>query len=132
MSAVLDRVTLTVSDRESAQAAAVAEEDLAKAIPEELAGVLANVARVIARGGSVTVGTLPEEITTTTAASMLGISRPTLMKLIKNGSIPARKVGTHTRLKSADVIDFRSADRAERSAAFDELRRFEDEAGLAK
>lgn len=131
MAAVRDRVTLTVSEREAAQAAAIDEGDLIRAIPQELAGVLVEITRVVARGGTVTVGTMPEEVTTTTAATMLGVSRPTLMKLVKDGRLPAHKVGTHTRLKSADVVAFQSADRAERLAAFEELRRFEDEAGLA-
>jgi excisionase family DNA binding protein len=61
---------------------------------------------------------------------MLDISRPTLMKLIGEGEILAYKVGTHTRLKSSDVIVYQERLRAEQRAAFDDLRAFEDAEGM--
>src|SRR5215207_2174450 len=45
-------------------------------------------------------------------------SRPTLMKMIGDGGIPAHKVGTHTRLLSEDVIAAKKARRARERAAF--------------
>ena len=46
---------------------------------------------------------VPQELTTTVAAKRLGISRPTLMKLIREGKIPAHKVRSHMRLLTTDV-----------------------------
>lgn len=85
---------------------------------------------MVAAGGTVTIGSVPNEVTTTTAADMLDISRPTLMKLIRAGEIPAPKIGTHTRLKSSDVIGYRERKRGAQQAAFDDLRAFEDAEGL--
>ncbi|HZK04577.1 MAG TPA: helix-turn-helix domain-containing protein [Actinomycetaceae bacterium] len=73
-----------------------------------------------------TIGTLPKELTTTTAAGILGVSRPTLMKMIGRGEIPAHKVGTHSRLFSRDVLEFRRAQREDARKAFEELRELED------
>lgn len=73
-----------------------------------------------------TIGSLPRELTTTTAAAVLSISRPTLMTLIKNGTIPAHKAGSHTRLYAEDVLTARAARRARERAAFARLRDLDD------
>lgn len=91
-------------------------------MPHELSAIIGRVLEVMANGGTVVVGSLPEELTTTVAAAQLGISRPTLMKLIGGEQIPARKVGTHHRLKSADVLAFRQERLERQRTALDELR----------
>lgn len=50
---------------------------------------------------------MPEELTTSTAAKLLNISRPTLMKMIKSGKVKAHMVGTHHRLAARDVLALR-------------------------
>lgn len=95
-------------------------------VPPELGRVLQQVLEALASGRTVTVGTLPEVVTTSTAASLLGVSRPTLMKLIRGGHIPAHKVGSHHRLLAEDVLEYRRAQRAEARAAFDALRELDD------
>lgn len=96
-------------------------------IPGELIDLFRRVLDAVASGERITVGTLPVEMTTAVAADQLGISRPTLMKLIASGEIPAHKVGTHNRIKTDDVMAFRKR-RAERQrAAFDELRALDEQ-----
>jgi excisionase family DNA binding protein len=95
-------------------------------LPPELASILATVIEVMARGGSVTIGSLPEELTTSVAAEQLGISRPTLMKMIQNGEISAHRKGTHHRLKLSDVLAAKRARLERQRQAFDELRALED------
>lgn len=85
---------------------------------------------VLADGGSVTVGGMPEVITTTTAAEALGVSRPTLMKFVRNGDLPSSQVGRHTRLKRDDVLAFRRERLQKQRDALDELLKLEDELGL--
>lgn len=70
---------------------------------------------------AVTVTALPEELTTSTAAKILGISRPTLMKMIREGRIPAHEVGTHHRLRTEDVFTELHERRERQRAAFAEL-----------
>ncbi|MGW4337973.1 helix-turn-helix domain-containing protein [Rhodococcus koreensis] len=124
------KTTLTVTSTEVEQAGSVDPANLESVVPPELARILTTVVAVVAAGGTVTIGSVPTEVTTTTAAQMLNISRPTLMKLIGEGVIPAHKVGTHTRLKSSDVIAYQERHRATQRAAFDDLRAFEDAEGM--
>ena len=79
--------------------------------------------------GPVSVMTLPDELTTTTAAELLGVSRPTLMKLIAAGEIASTKVGSHSRLATDDVLAFKKVREARRAESFDALRDLDDEIG---
>jgi len=98
-------------------------------VPPALTRCLANVMASLATGGSTRIESLPKEMSTTVAARHLGISRPTLMKHVDSGALPARKVGTHTRIRTKDLLDFRAKLLAEQLAAFEELRRVSDELG---
>ncbi|WP_260684570.1 helix-turn-helix domain-containing protein [Rhodococcus sp. KBS0724] len=95
-----------MTDTAAAQAEAVDTAALTSAVPPELANILTEAIRIIAAGGTVTLGSIPDELTTTNAADMLDISRPTLRKLIQSRQIPAHKVGSHTRLKTDEGLDY--------------------------
>jgi excisionase family DNA binding protein len=101
-----------------------------RAVPPELAAIVARVVEILAAGGTVTVGAMPPELTTTTAARMLGISRPTLMKMVKRGEIPSHRVGSHTRLLPDDVLAARDRMLDERRSAFEKLRDLDEALGL--
>ena len=97
----------------------------ARPLPDALGVLMQHVLEVVASGGSVTVSAIPPELTTSSAASILGVSRPTLMKMIRDEAIPAHKVGTHTRLRASDVLAVRKARRARERAAFEALMELE-------
>lgn len=96
-------------------------------LPADLASIISKVVQVMAEGGTITIGSLPEELSTTVAANQLGVSRPTLMKMVRGGEIPAHMVGSHHRLKAADVLAFKRSRLERQRRAFDELRELEDE-----
>ncbi|GAB3127414.1 helix-turn-helix domain-containing protein [Glaciibacter psychrotolerans] len=98
-------------------------------LPPALARFLVNVLERTAEGGTLTVQSMPEELTTTVAARMLGVSRPTLMKWIAAGDITAVKVGSHSRLRSQEVLAFKQQRDAARRSTFDDLRATADELG---
>jgi excisionase family DNA binding protein len=94
-------------------------------LPAELSAILETVVESVAVGGSVSVSVMPAELTTTMAASLLGISRPTLMKMISREEIPARLVGTHHRLAVRDVLEAKRSRLEAQRQAFEELRELE-------
>ena len=90
-------------------------------LPESLYGILVQVVDALASGKAVTVTPQEPQLTTQQAADLLGVSRPTLMKMIEEGTIAAHKVGTHHRLRACDVFDALRARRARERAAFAKL-----------
>ncbi|TFC50861.1 DNA-binding protein [Cryobacterium sp. TMT2-17-1] len=68
----------------------------------------------------------PAEMTSTIATSVLGVSRPTLMKLVNDGLLPSHKVGAHHRFKHADVAKLAEVRRAARLEAFAKLRELDE------
>lgn len=77
----------------------------------------------LASGEGITV--VPQGMTMTTqqAADFLGISRPTLVRLLEAGEIPFEQPGRHRRVRLEDLIAYQSTSRAERRDALRELRR---------
>lgn len=100
---------------------AVGRRDHSQELPREIGMLLQQVLSAIANGDSVTVSSIPSELTTSEAASLIGISRPTLMKLISEGDLKAHKVGSHHRIRSSDLMSYRRARRERERAAFREL-----------
>jgi len=96
------------------------------ALSRSTSALLEAVLHVAAKGGKVTFTTLPSEMTTAAAAALLGISRPTLMKKIRDKEIPAHKVGSHTRVKTDDLMKFRAAKNAKQRKVFSELRKMSE------
>lgn len=95
-------------------------------IPPELGRVIQQVLSVMATGGSVTVSSMPQELTTSAAAAILGVSRPTLMKMVRDGVLPAHRVGSHTRLAREDVMAEGRRRRKRQRAALIALGELED------
>lgn len=73
---------------------------------------------------------LPDVLTTGQAADVLGVTRPTVVKLVDDGIIPAQRVGTHRRLRRDDVLAHRARSAQARRAALDEVTRLSEELGL--
>lgn len=73
---------------------------------------------------------IKELFTTTEAATMLGLSRPTLMKLVESGEIDHVKVGTHHRIPAEAILEFQRARKARRDRTAEALADFSNEIGL--
>ncbi|WP_404436701.1 helix-turn-helix domain-containing protein [Microbacterium aerolatum] len=62
--------------------------------------------------------------TSTEAATMLGMSRPTLMKLVDAGTVEHVRVGTHRRIPMRSIVKYqreRQLEHEEAAAALDEF-----------
>lgn len=77
-------------------------------LSEELFEILKLAATALERGQSVSILARDQEITTQQAAELLGVSRPTVVKLIDSGTLRAHVPGTVRRkLRLADVLAYR-------------------------
>ncbi|WIB13340.1 MULTISPECIES: helix-turn-helix domain-containing protein [unclassified Curtobacterium] len=92
-------------------------------IPAEIFEVLEQVADALASGSGVTVAPNDMQMTTQQAADFLGVSRPTLIKYLEEGTIPFGKRGRHRRVLLRDVVAFQEAFRIDRKAALREMAR---------
>jgi excisionase family DNA binding protein len=81
--------------------------------------VLRQVVEALRQGLAVTVAPLAQTLTTQQAADLLGMSRPTVIKLLDEGRIPFERVGTHRQILLRDLLIYREQRRAEQYAALE-------------
>lgn len=91
-------------------------------LPEEVYRLLVHVTDAMSRGMAVTIAPRSTTLTTSQAAELLGVSRPTLIKLLDEGRISFTKVNSHRRLSLHDVLKFQKARRDEQYAALEAMR----------
>ena len=77
------------------------------ALPPQAVQALAEVLGHFAAGKDVTVTARPHEMSTQQAADYLHVSRPFLIAVLEKGEIPYRKVGTHRRVLTADIVAYK-------------------------
>lgn len=87
------------------------------ALDDLTAAAMADVFRITRRGGRPVVVDESEELTTTQAASILGVSREWAARMIDRGELPGHRVGKHRRVALRDVLAVR--DRRSVSAPID-------------
>lgn len=90
--------------------------------------ILTQVVEALSNGQSISVLTRDQDVSTQQAAELLGLSRPTVVRLIDDGELAAHVPGAVRRkLRLADVLSYREELRARRnefitesSAAYDD------------
>lgn len=90
-------------------------------IPAAAVELIQRILAEMANGNAVTIIPVHAELTTQQAADLLGVSRPFIVKLLKNKELPYRKVGTHRRIRFKDLMDYKHRIAAERQRVLDEL-----------
>ncbi|BBG01742.1 hypothetical protein PSA01_44120 [Pseudonocardia saturnea] len=96
-------------------------DDVKWELPAEAYRVLREVLEAMADGLAITVVPQHTRLTTQEAADMLGISRPTLVKLLGDGEIPYEQRGRHRRVLLTDVLDYQQRARVEQKKQLDDL-----------
>lgn len=99
-------------------------------IPAAMVEVLRQVADALGHGLGVTVAPLSAMMTTQEAADFLGISRPTLVRILERGEIPMHRPGRHRYVRLSDLIAYQQQTQERRSKVLDTMAHEADEAGL--
>lgn len=99
-------------------------------LPAEVVEVLRNIVEAMAAGQAVTIAPVHQRLTTQEAADVLGVSRPTLVKLLESGEIPFEQPGRHRRVRLVDVLAYRERSSLDRRAALDRMVEIADEADM--
>ncbi len=99
-------------------------------IPRELRDVLLQVAQALMAGMGVNVAPLNATLTTQEAADYLGVSRPTVVRLLDAGEIPMSRPGRHRYVRLVDLIDYAERARQTRAVALGDMAREAEAAGL--
>ncbi len=90
-------------------------------LPEELRQILTTVLSNLIQGTAVTVEPHRTLLTTQEAADILGITRPTLVRLLTDNEIPYTTPGRHRRVQLTDVLAYQQRTRTQRAEALAEL-----------
>lgn len=96
-------------------------------VPAQVHSALRQIVEALLAGRAVTVMPHNLSLTTQQAADLLGISRPTVLKLIKNGELECERISNRRTLRLSDVLEYRERRRQQQyavlladSADFDE------------
>ncbi len=88
-------------------------------LPVELYQVLRQAVQALQDGLAVTVAPLTQTVTTQQAAELLGVSRPTVIRLLDEGQLPYEKIGSHRRIELRDLLAYRDERRAAQYAVLE-------------
>ncbi|HUY51153.1 MAG TPA: helix-turn-helix domain-containing protein [Streptosporangiaceae bacterium] len=99
-------------------------------LPGEVFDVLREVVSALSRGLAITVAPHQTVLSTSEAAQLLGVSRPTLVRLLESGEIPFDKPGRHRRVRLADLLAYQQRSRRRRASLLDQMVADAEDAGL--
>lgn len=102
-----------------AQAVTIGGETVA--LSERARMVLGEIFEHLAAGDAVDVVPVTEMLSTSEAAELLRVSRPTLVKLLDSGLIPFEQPGVHRRVSRAAIDTYRASRAESRRSALHDL-----------
>lgn len=90
-------------------------------VPSVAFRLLVDILDELGNGSAVTVAPVSAELTTQQAANLLNVSRPYLIKLLDERTIPYRRVGNRRKVLFVDLMEYQRHDEALRRGIADEL-----------
>jgi excisionase family DNA binding protein len=98
-------------------------DDESFAVPESVTKMLLEILSQMAQGNAVVLIPAHAELTTQEAADTLNVSRPFLIKLLEQGKLPYRKVGSHRRVMFSDLMNYKEQYKNDRLKVLEELQK---------
>ena len=105
------------------KAALIAPDGTRTEIPSQVYGALKRIVQALASGSAVTVAPVSMRLTTSQAADIIGVSRPTLVRLLEDGAIPYEQPRRHRLLRLDDVLAYKKMQADQRRALLAEMTR---------
>jgi excisionase family DNA binding protein len=128
-SAPISGVARSIQSQPEASFALLCPDGTRVPLPEPLVQVLLIAAQAMTRKNAITMVVRSAWLTTQEAADMMGYSRQVVVDLIKKNKLKASRLGTHRRIKLADLVDFIDQEDKQRSAAMAKLVEHTEEFG---
>jgi excisionase family DNA binding protein len=126
----LGGVLAALTSRRAQGAALVGPDGERLELPPEVFEVLREVVEALAGGLAITIAPHQMILSTSEAAGILGVSRPTLVRLLESGEIPFEQPGRHRRVRLADVLAYQERAARHRAAGLDQMVADAEDAGL--
>jgi|HubBroStandDraft_3_1064219.scaffolds.fasta_scaffold09103_5 excisionase family DNA binding protein len=99
-------------------------------LPPEVFETFRAVVEALSQGLAITIAPHQMILSTSEAADILGVSRPTLVRLLEAGEIPFQQPGRHRRVRLADVLAYHERAGRHRAAGLDQMVADAEDAGL--
>ena len=113
-----DSITISASDGEHL------------VLPREIFEALGEVVKAMTNGQAVMIAPVHQLLTTQEAADLLGISRPTFIKLLDSGEMPYERPGRHRRVRLVDVLEYRRRRSRQRRESLDRMVEIAESSGM--
>ncbi len=98
-------------------------------LPVSVYRALRDAVDILSRGDAIVIGSVHQKLTTTDAASLLGVSRQYLVRLIDRGDLRHELVGRHRRLLLSDVLEYKERRATQRRKTLEKLSTLDVELG---
>jgi excisionase family DNA binding protein len=99
-------------------------------LPLSVFQILRRIVDHMMHDRAISIVPLNKELSTQEAADILNVSRPFLASLLDAGAIPFTKVGTHQRIRFADLMEYKKRRDEETRRGLIEIMRISEELGL--
>ena len=90
-------------------------------LPASIARILLDMLEQVANGKAISFLPLNAELSTSQAAELLKVSRPFFIKMLEDGELPFRKVGSHRRVMLEDILAYKREIYKKRMEVLDDL-----------
>lgn len=99
-------------------------------LPDAVYELLIRIVEGMQAGKAISIVPVMQDLTTQEAAGLLGVSRPSLVKLLESGKLSFHMTGTHRRVYLRDLMAYKEHRDGERRDALDRIAQEAERAGL--